>query len=189
MALRHVILGLVAEEPLSGYDIGKRLQQTMPSAWAARHSQIYPELAKLLAGGLVEHSEVGSRRRKTYTATEAGREEVVRWLRLKDGDVAAGLREGTRTVGNEVVLRSFFLWLLEPAEAQAYLAKEAGVHRARARSFEALVVGDDEGSGTLRAAVEWGRRRDDALADWAEWAQERLAQPVVGATPTRRRRR
>jgi DNA-binding PadR family transcriptional regulator len=45
--LGYVVLGLLAREPLSGYDLKKRMEQRVEFSWSARHSQVYPELSKL----------------------------------------------------------------------------------------------------------------------------------------------
>ncbi len=51
---RFVILGLLNEEPLSGYDIKKIIDIRMSFFWQESYGQIYPELAKLREEGLVE---------------------------------------------------------------------------------------------------------------------------------------
>jgi PadR family transcriptional regulator AphA len=47
MSLRHAILGLLEEHPMSGYDLLKRFEQAMSNVWAATQSQLYGELGKL----------------------------------------------------------------------------------------------------------------------------------------------
>jgi DNA-binding PadR family transcriptional regulator len=77
MALRYALLGLLTAGPASGYDLTKRFDRSVGYAWHAGHSQIYPEMAKLCAEGLVEVAEeAGPRGRKTYTITGAGLESL-----------------------------------------------------------------------------------------------------------------
>ena len=45
--LGFALLGLLARGPLSGYDISAQLARGVGPFWHARHSQIYPELARL----------------------------------------------------------------------------------------------------------------------------------------------
>ena len=75
MSLRLALLGLIAEQPMSGYELSKRFAGPA-HVWSAKHSQIYPELARLLQAGLIRHAESGPRGRKTYQITEAGLETV-----------------------------------------------------------------------------------------------------------------
>lgn len=51
---RYVILGLLNEEPLSGYDIKKIIDIRMSFFWQESYGQIYPELSKLREEGLIE---------------------------------------------------------------------------------------------------------------------------------------
>ena len=54
-----------------------------------------------------------------------------RWLRET---------EPSRTVRDEAALRLFFLWLLEPTEAEAYLRGEAERARATLAEFERIAA-------------------------------------------------
>ena len=77
--LGYALLGLLAREQLSGYDLAQKLKMPVGFFWTARHSQIYPELARLEREGLVTFHEVpqrGKPDKKIYSLTEAGREEV-----------------------------------------------------------------------------------------------------------------
>lgn len=51
--LKYAILGLLNKEPMTGYDIGKEFSKDLGEFWTAKHSQIYPELKKLLNEGLI----------------------------------------------------------------------------------------------------------------------------------------
>ena len=83
MSLRHLILGLVDEQPLSGYDINKYFNMTIQHFWNADQSQIYRALHKLLAEEMVtlEHIvQEDSPDKKVYHITDKGREELHQWL-------------------------------------------------------------------------------------------------------------
>ena len=51
---RYVLLGLLSHEPLSGYDIKKRIDQSISQFWNVGYGQIYPTLALLEKEGLIE---------------------------------------------------------------------------------------------------------------------------------------
>ena len=78
----YVILGMLRHEPRSGYEIKGAVDQSTRFFWAASYGQIYPELNRLAEAGLVEGESqpTGGRKRTVYRLTEAGREELVRWL-------------------------------------------------------------------------------------------------------------
>ncbi len=50
----YVILGMVSREPRSGYEIKAVVDNTTRFFWAASYGQIYPELKRLSAAGLIE---------------------------------------------------------------------------------------------------------------------------------------
>ena len=83
MGLRHVLLTVLSKEPNSGYGIGRLLQRELSHIWAARLQQIYGELAKLQADGLMDVESIDLPNRpakKIYSLTAAGKAELDRWL-------------------------------------------------------------------------------------------------------------
>ena len=169
--LAHALLGLLAERPRTGYALLKHFEQSLAYAWPASHSQIYPELAKLLAAGLIREGEALPRGGRPYEITPAGLDEVRRWLRET---------EPSRTVRSEATLRLFFLWLLEAGEAGAYLRTEAERARAVLAELETIAAQEDPDSPKTRAyriALELGLRTTRARLEWAEWAVTASARP------------
>src|SRR5918996_2800060 len=110
----RVILGMLAVEPRSGYDIKTIVDHSTRFFWAASYGQIYPELKRLAAEGLIEPEAEpeGGRRRTTYRITDAGREALAAWIR--DPGLVHELRD-------EGLLKTFFVGLLEPEDAIAVL--------------------------------------------------------------------
>ena len=166
--LGHALLALLAEGPRTGYGLLKHFEQSLAYAWPASHSQIYPELARLREAGLIRESETLPRGGRSYELTEAGLTEVRRWLRET---------EPSRTVRSEATLRLFFLWLLEPEEAEAYLQAEEERARRVLAELEAIAEQEDPDTPKVRAyrvALELGLRTTSARLEWAEWAVARL---------------
>ena len=143
MSLRHALLGALADEPRTGYSLLKHFHASLASVWPASHSQIYPELARLRAEGLIRQASTGPRGSKIYELTDKGLFEVRRWLREEDPD---------HSVRNEAALRIFFLWLLEPREAAAYLDREAEYYRGVLEEVEAIAEEEDEADCPKRLA-------------------------------------
>ena len=78
----YVILGTLGWRPMSGYEIKSIVDKSTRFFWAASYGQIYPELRRLAAAGLIEGkaSPQGGRRRNVYRLTPAGRKELRAWL-------------------------------------------------------------------------------------------------------------
>lgn len=40
--LKYAILGMLAQKPMTGYDLMQEFESTLNEFWSANHSQIYP---------------------------------------------------------------------------------------------------------------------------------------------------
>lgn len=75
-----------ADEPLHGYEIIRRLEERSAGYFSFKEGLIYPTLHRMEQNGLLKSrwlGEPGTRRRKVYTVTEKGHqqleEEMERW--------------------------------------------------------------------------------------------------------------
>ena len=165
VGLRHAVLGLLDDEPGSGYDLLKRFQQAMGNIWHATQSQLYGELGKLETAELIEVTSEGPRGRKEYAITAAGREELRRWLVDE---------KPAMTPRNESLLRVYFLGAAGRDRAREYLTWLGEVAQARERGLTELDESIDWGEGDTylygRLVLEWGRRFTAMQRGWADWA-------------------
>src|SRR5215467_7911845 len=135
MSLRYALLGLLSEEPASGYELTKKFERVLQRyAWHAQHSQIYPELNRMAADGQIAVVAEGARGRRTYAITDAGRADLRRWM-LDPPDVIV--------VRNEFVLRLFLLSTLAPAEARRLLEGTAAANTKQVAELRANVAAFD----------------------------------------------
>jgi DNA-binding PadR family transcriptional regulator len=72
--VRTALLTLLAEEPMHGYDLIRRLEERSGGAWRPSPGSIYPTLQMLEDEGLVTSEERDGKR--VYTITDAGRTEL-----------------------------------------------------------------------------------------------------------------
>jgi DNA-binding PadR family transcriptional regulator len=82
---RYVLLGLLQEEDLSGYEMKKIIDIRMSLFWQESFGQIYPELSKMTEEGLITISNTASegniRREKIrYKITSSGEKELKKWM-------------------------------------------------------------------------------------------------------------
>jgi PadR family transcriptional regulator, regulatory protein AphA len=169
MSLRHGLLDLLAGEPMSGYDLSRYFAASMGNVWPAQHSQIYPELAKLSAEGLITQTGEGPRGRKLYRTTERGVEALRTWLRDDPPDYQ---------VRFEALLRIFCLWVLPPDEALAHLARDRDEYVRHLELIETAIAHRDWGADPIarssRLTIDFGRRFYTALIEWVDWAAEQV---------------
>jgi PadR family transcriptional regulator, regulatory protein AphA len=162
MSLRYALLGSLADQPRTGYALLKHFEQSLAYAWPASHSQIYPELARLVEEGLIEQTESGARNSKTYAVTGAGLRDMRRWLLETTPE---------RRVRSDAALRTFFLWLLTPDEAERQLAEERSYWQsvlAEFRRIEEEPTGHNKKARTLRIALEGGIMAVEARLAWLD---------------------
>ncbi|NTW96208.1 MAG: PadR family transcriptional regulator [Erysipelotrichaceae bacterium] len=76
-----VILGLLSEEPLSGYDIKKLIDIRFRFFWSESYGQIYPTLKKMVNEGLVKalSQTKDNRGKQRYEITSLGRKTLTLW--------------------------------------------------------------------------------------------------------------
>lgn len=98
----YAILGLLSHEDMTGYDIKKRIDETLSFFWSAGFGQIYPALKQLEAAGAVDkRTEKGenSQHRIVYSITESGKNKLQKWLEIS---------EEKEYVKYELLLKLFF---------------------------------------------------------------------------------
>jgi PadR family transcriptional regulator, regulatory protein AphA len=159
MPLRHALLGLLASKPQTGYELTRMFDRSLRNAWHASHSQVYPELARLEALGMIEVVAEGARGSRTWAVTPAGRDELRRWLTET---------EPSRAVRNESAVRWFLIFLLEPAERIAVLERDLAhleERRAELDEISAQIAAAPHGS-PFAPVVDVGQRIDTVMQAW-----------------------
>jgi DNA-binding PadR family transcriptional regulator len=82
----EVLLGILAIQPMSGYDLGQNIRASVGHIWNESYGQIYPNLKKLEADGFVTakaERQKGKPDRRIYFITEKGQERLVKWLSVQ----------------------------------------------------------------------------------------------------------
>jgi DNA-binding PadR family transcriptional regulator len=83
---REVLLGLLTIAPMSGYDLGQTIRSSVGYIWNESYGQIYPNLKRLAAAGLVTaktERQKGKPERHIYSITTKGRERLAAWLAVE----------------------------------------------------------------------------------------------------------
>ncbi|MGW2378685.1 PadR family transcriptional regulator [Streptomyces sp. NPDC001658] len=79
MALRNAVMAALLEGEASGYDLAKAFDATVANFWMSTPQQLYRELERMEADGLVTARVVEQQRRpnkRLFSLTEAGRKAV-----------------------------------------------------------------------------------------------------------------
>ncbi|MBF9128125.1 PadR family transcriptional regulator [Plantactinospora sp. S1510] len=177
-ALGYALLCALHRGPLTGYDLVQRMAKPIGYYWTARQSQIYPELARLSAAGLIEHDAEdgpGPRQRKTHRLTAAGRETLAAWLVEPPAP---------RAPRDEAVLKTYALAAADPDRMREFYLAEAEAYQRRLDDFRAQHAELRSRNGDDPAHPQFGAYATLELAvlstpvriQWCRWMAERMAE-------------
>jgi PadR family transcriptional regulator AphA len=173
----HVILGMLGLGPMSGYEIKQFVDGSTRFFWAASYGQIYPELRRLAAAGLIEaDAPEGGRRRTVFRLTEAGARALREWLA-----VPAEIQE----MRDESLLKVFFSGFAGTEATAEALDRKREHHleiAARLRAIETEAKQGVDPRDSTYTTLRFGIALNTFAAEWcAEAASaERAAQPGHG---------
>lgn len=177
--LGYALLGLLAREPRTGYDLSVALRAPIGHFWTTTHSQVYPELARLEQELLVRHRVVpgrGPRDTKRFTITAAGRRELGRWVAEVPEPPAPR---------DEFLVKVYSLWTADPAAARAmvlalrthdaarldfYRAEEREMRERWAEELDDPAAAAFSAYATLRRGISF----EQHAIDWCDWLLDRL---------------
>jgi DNA-binding PadR family transcriptional regulator len=172
-AVTPVVLGLLALGPRSGYDIKAAVDRSTRFFWAASYGQIYPELRRLEAEGLVagEDAPNGARGRRVYELTDAGREALQEWL--------LGQRV-TIELRDESLLRLFFSDSLPREQALGLLEARKRGHEEYLDVLRAIDARPGQDPDFVDLVLRWGIDFNDWGRQWCEQQLRRLRRKKPG---------
>jgi DNA-binding PadR family transcriptional regulator len=173
-AITPVILGLLAVRPLAGYDIKAIVDRSTRFFWAASYGQIYPELRRLEAEGLVrgEDAPNGGRQRRVYSLTPAGRQALVEWL--LGTTVTIELRD-------ESLLRLFFADALPKEQALMLLEGRKIGHEQYLETLRAIDARPGQDPQFVDVVLRWGIEFNEWGAQWCQQQLDRLRSETKAA--------
>ena len=167
---RDVVLGLLAQRPMSGYDIRRLLGGLSWLVDGPSFGTLYPGLHTLFADGLVTVEVIPSESRpprKIYSITQAGREAFQEWAsqRVQPGGSL-----------KEFVMRLVLAGNLSETGLCDYLEQRLEhVASFRPRIEEALVATSEDGDLGQYLTLDYGLALADAELAWLHRTLSRLA--------------
>jgi PadR family transcriptional regulator, regulatory protein AphA len=171
------ILGLLAAEPRSGYDIKKEVEERLSHFWSESFGHIYPMLRRLHERGLVEmevERQDGKPDRKVYHLTDEGRSALRDWF----AEPVSPLRPR-----NELLLRIFLGRHAEDADLLRDVREQGARAReslSRLKAVQARIqteAGDHPDRRYWGLVLDYGVRVLGTLAEWSEDAEAALEAP------------
>jgi PadR family transcriptional regulator, regulatory protein AphA len=176
-ATGKVILGMLAAQPRSGYEIKALVDSSARFFWAASYGQIYPELKRLEQDGLIAGADAsqGARQRTVYKLTASGKRAAREWIMRAPQ---------TFELRDEGLLELFFAGAIEPSRTAEIARERAAQARSKAEvlravqeqlddpeKYEGPEATPDAGSLTV---LRYGIESSEWAAEWFERAGEEL---------------
>ncbi|MEV0830495.1 PadR family transcriptional regulator [Nonomuraea rubra] len=153
MALRHAVLAALLDGEYSGYQLTKIFDVGVSNFWYAAPQQLYAELTKLEADGLVAGREVvqhGRPNKRVFKVTQAGLDELAAF---------AATPAKPLLLRDDLAVKVHAADLLDPAPLIAQLRERAGEAAAKLAFFEQTLRrlrGDLDEEEFLRAGERVG---------------------------------
>jgi DNA-binding PadR family transcriptional regulator len=168
VGIRHFILGLLANQPMSGYDVKRLFGRFRWLIGRSSFGNIYPALHTLLDEGLVTMRVVSSPDRpprKVYHINEQGLAALEEWNR--------------EPVGSGASLKTFVMRLLMSGNLDrealiAYLDERRAEVVEQQGALQELADRGHDGDLGRRLALEYGLALSGREIDWLEQTLEQL---------------
>ena len=174
----QALLGLLTIEPMSGYDLGQMVRLSVGHIWSESYGQIYPNLKRLEAEGLVAcktEKRKGRPDRRIYSITRKGREQLAKWLAIPPQP---------EIPRNEMLLKLFFGAQAPTQILIANVERMVEDHRALLQKFKRTQHNEIDKNSQFPDAPFWkmaarfGQIEMEAHLKWAEETLQELRKMV-----------
>ncbi len=169
----RVVLGMLKLGAQTGYDIKRIVEVSTRFFWGASYGQIYPELRRLAAEGLVEAEAAprGGIARTVYRLTPKGERALRHWL-TSDDELIFEYRD-------EALLKLFFADVLGPDELLAHVRQARAEFQDVVARFRDIGAGAEEdiarGQASPYVALRYGIELMEWVSAWYADLERRLA--------------
>jgi DNA-binding PadR family transcriptional regulator len=175
MSLKFGLLGLLAQEPLHGYEVKQRFEEMLGGTWEVNIGQVYTTLQRLERDGLIEPAgERGERGKHAYRLTAAGHLVLDDWLEHPETEPQL-LRE-------ETYVKLLLTNRLANGNLGTLLTRQRRVYLQRLRDLAVLEErAGREGRRDLALLVRGAILHTEADLAWVDICAEEMRHAATGA--------
>lgn len=165
---KYVILGLLAEDALTGYEIKKIVDTRFGFFWNESYGQLYPELKRLAQQGFIvafDPIETSQRGKTSYSITQKGRRALETWLSEPVE------KESVRL---EILLKMYFSQGMKPEIMKQHIAEFSTSHQKQLdilNMFQQQLSNIEQvhsNHGDILRVLDFGKKVYKAYIDWCE---------------------
>lgn len=178
--IQYSLLGLLAREPLSGYEMKQQINSRIAHFYKINNNQLYPSLAKLEEAGLIELQAIEQESyrppRKIYKITPNGINALKSWvLELPEvGDT------------DTFLLKQYSAWLVRPEDLMNLLEQSKEQHESTLENYRERIFSFQEQSPDINhplfstiSVIEMGINSEEASILWCNRMLEVLKQHTL----------
>jgi PadR family transcriptional regulator, regulatory protein AphA len=163
---QYVILGLLTENPLSGYDIKKIIDIRFKFFWQESYGQIYPELKRMMDEGLIKsQSHASDRGKQVYQITDNGYDELKKWMHQKPE---------TESIRLEILLKRYFAEVVDSSIMIQHIEEFQRQHNQELQilnqfKYELESIDDPyHNHSDILSVIDFGIKTNTAYLDWSQ---------------------
>jgi DNA-binding PadR family transcriptional regulator len=177
MSLKFGILGLLAEQPLHGYEVKNRFEAMLGGTSEINIGQVYSTLQRLERGGLAEPADDrGERGKLPYRLTSNGRTALDDWLRESEA--------GPEPLRQDFYIKVLVTSRLAKGNLDSLLAQQRQAYLRRLRDLAELERGARErGREDLVPVLQGAVLHTEADLKWIDVFEEEIYEKKKGDPP------
>src|SRR5438552_14216798 len=131
VSLKYGVLGLLAEEPLHGYEVKNRFEAMLGGTWEVNIGQVYTTLQRLERDGLVRPvGHRGDRGKLLYELSGEGQKALEQWLAQPDS--------GPQQLHEDIYVKLLLATRIANGNLQQLLGRQKRAYLQRLRDLNRL---------------------------------------------------
>jgi len=163
---KYVILGLLSECPMSGYDLKRIIDMRFRFFWSESYGQIYPQIKKMLESKEIEKESTpkDSRRKQLYRITDKGLKSLLLWMDMPIEK---------ETVRLEILLKVYFANFMDDNMLFNYIQifrkqhkEELDIIKGFQKELQSIPNPHNNHQNILNV-IDFGIRTNQAYLDWS----------------------
>jgi DNA-binding PadR family transcriptional regulator len=158
-ATQGSLLGFLHDGPMTGWDLLQQIQSGLARFWNITTSHVYRELRALEERGLVRAGAPGTRDRRPFTITAAGRRAFDGWMNEAPG---------AEQIRFPLLVTLWFGRHLDRATLRSFLEHSRAEHAGRLALYDSITSANPPDDAGRRAVVQFGIAYERALVDWLD---------------------
>ena len=156
-ATQGSLLGFLHDGPKTGWDLLQEVSATLSRFWSVTPSHVYRELQNLERRKLVKAKPRGTRDKKPFAITKAGRDAFAQWIANEPGP---------EQIRFPLLVTLWFGRHLDPETLGGFVERQRAQHEARLAMYRDLAEQWTDDDPHTASVIAFGVQYERAIVDW-----------------------